>query len=427
MWSRHRHTGNWGLRDYGIEPSIWDENGECEHVWGIMEGKKITQWADGVGMKDDALADPVKRKEKRISQEPSQGQFCQLCGAWRGCLGLEPQPELYVKHLVDIFREIKRVLRKDGTVWLNLGDSYAGSCQGFGTKQMTPKQASNKGTIPLTQKQSLLKDVPGLKPKDLVGIPWSVALALRDDGWWLRRDIIWSKPNPMPESVTDRPTTAHEYIFLLIKSKTYYYDAYAVREKSIEVKDYSKTHKIGNKRNPTNMISGLRPRTKPAIYEYKNLRSVWEMPTQPFPQSHFAVFTEKIPEICIKAGTSEKGRCPKCGNLWKRVTEKKGLTSREWQKIRGLGTKGNDPMMGIQGKSIAGARPPDPINKTIGWRPACNCGLEPEPCIVLDPFCGAGTTLKVARKLGRKSIGIDIKKEYCDMTIPRINQQILGV
>ncbi|MBC8395049.1 MAG: site-specific DNA-methyltransferase, partial [Deltaproteobacteria bacterium] len=149
--------------------------------------------------------------------------FCQLCGAWRGCLGLEPTPEFFIQHMVQVFREIRRVLRSDGTLWLNLGDSYAGGGRGFG---YGGKQDTNKGCEDVPR--SIVPD--GLKPKDLCGIPWRVALALQNDGWWLRSDIIWHKPNPMPESVTDRPTKAHEYIFLLTKSAKYFYDADAIKE-----------------------------------------------------------------------------------------------------------------------------------------------------------------------------------------------------
>ena len=166
--------------------------------------------------------------------KPKVSAFCRRCGAWQGQLGLEPTPELYVEHMVEVFREVKRVLRDDGTLWMNMGDSYAtgagkvGECPGGGEQGERWKAgrgthtAENSGRPrlaamgPMTQPNRL--PLPGLKPKDLVGIPWRLAFALQADGWWLRSDIIWAKPNPMPESVTDRPTKAHEYLFLLAKS-----------------------------------------------------------------------------------------------------------------------------------------------------------------------------------------------------------------
>ena len=287
-----------------------------------------------------------------------------------GQFGLEKTPEEYVNKLVRIFGEVRRILKKDGVVWLNLGDSYWGG--GFGTspggdedfKKRYPKQASNKGGADHETRKLLgsLKKGNALKPKDLVGIPWMTAFALRADGWYLRQDIIWNKPNPMPESVKDRCTKSHEYIFLLTKSAKYFYDADAIAEKSIDPESYN----------------GRRPRNAPTIYyqdsihcknfgsvkdgklsfgqtyENRNKRSVWIINTQSFSEAHFAVFPEKIPEICIKAG------CPKDGT-------------------------------------------------------------------VLDPFSGSGTTGLVAKKLNRKCILIDLKKEYCDMSIKRFNQQVLDL
>lgn len=210
----------WGLRDYGIEPSVWDGDASCSHEWGT----RATPGIAGSGINGDSHA-TAGRFEKR-------SLFCSGCGAWRGCLGLEPTTELYVQHIVDVFREVRRVMRDDGTLWLNLGDCYAtgagavgnspgGGVQGERWKRGRATNEHGYAPIgPMTQPNRLPQ--VGLKPKDLVGIPWAVAFALRADGWWLRQCIIWSKPNPMPESVRDRPTTAHEYIFLLAKSEHYF-------------------------------------------------------------------------------------------------------------------------------------------------------------------------------------------------------------
>src|SRR5262245_29129215 len=207
-----------------------------------------------------------------------------------GQLGLEPTPEEYVANLVEVFRQVRRVLRDDGTVWLNLGDSYSGRefTGRHDSGEQRPGfhgQANGYGG-----ERTRIKRQDGLKPKDLVGIPWRVAFALQADSWYLRSDIVWAKPNPMPESVTDRPTKAHEYVFLLSKSARYFYDQEAVREPSLKFE-----------------AEGPRPRTKFDGEEFveasmrgthnqaqvtaaRNLRSVWNIPTEPFPEAHFATF-----------------------------------------------------------------------------------------------------------------------------------------
>jgi DNA modification methylase len=228
-------------------------------------------------------------------------------------LGLEPTPDAYVANMVAVFREVRRVLRDDGTCWLNLGDSYAGSGKGReadGTHQLGGKQGTNGGTV-----IGLLDKTPcgdGLKPKDLVGIPWRVAFALQADGWWLRSDVIWHKPNPMPESVTDRPTKSHEYMFLLTKSARYFWDAEAVKEPSIE------PVRAREKNNGESAVD-----TKSRGYDCncgcngsRNIRSVWTIPTQPYSGAHYATFPPALVEPCVKAGSREGDTVldPFCGS-----------------------------------------------------------------------------------------------------------------
>lgn len=267
-------------------------------------------------------------------------------------LGLEKTPGEYVAKMVEIFREVKRVLRNNGTLWLILGDSYSGSRT-------------------------------GLKPKDLIGIPWMVAFALQSDGWYLRSDIIWAKPNPMPESITDRPTRSHEYIFLLTKSPKYYYNAQAIKEPSKNPQDdvpRLESQKTENKSNPTSKQNGLRPRKSDKQRGHsprhagfndrwnlmtkeeqgalmRNKRDVWAVATKPYGGAHFAVFPPALIIPCILAG-SQTGDC------------------------------------------------------------------------VLDPFAGSGTTLEVAKRLGRDYIGIELNSKYVrDLIEPRlanINPLFLG-
>jgi DNA modification methylase len=214
-------------------------------------------------------------------------------------LGMESTPEAYVAGLVAVFREVRRVLKPEGTLWLNLGDSYSGLHE-------TGRRDSQQGRVidgrAVTMKLTAIRQQPrqtGLKPKDLVGIPWRVAFALQADGWYLRSDIIWSKPNPMPESVTDRPTKAHEYLFLLTKSDRYHYDADAIREVG------AMRERFGNSRAVAKAINPDRndlDRPVMDIQERRNRRSVWTVATMPYSGAHFATMPEKLVEPCILAG-----------------------------------------------------------------------------------------------------------------------------
>jgi len=351
--------------------------------------------------------------------------------------GLEKTPELYVAHSIEILREIHRVLRPDGVVFWNIGDSYSGNSSSGG--------ASNKQDSCIRLSGMPNKKGCSIKPKDLCLIPFRVAIAAQEDGWWVRSDIIWNKPNPMPESVRDRPTDAYEHILMMTKSSKYYWDIEAVREEYTEPlnrwggdKFRNSSHKYidtfeetGNnggigKIGATSMFRAGRP-VRPDDAG-RNLRNVWTFPTQPYPGSHFATFPEALPERCIKAATPEYGCCDKCGKPYERIVERIGLTSRDWQAIRGDGTKGNDELMGKQGKSIAGGRPPDPDYKTTGWQQACRCdNSKPIPSIILDSFAGSGTTLWVAKKLNRKAIGYELSSKYCELAINRNRQSVLEI
>lgn len=302
-----------------------------------------------------------------------------------GQIGLEKTPEEYVAKMVDVFREVRRVLRDDGTCWLNLGDSYAASGNNSGStpEDLTEKQRSNGGCI---YKKRL--PLNGLKPKDLVGIPWRVAIALQADGWYLRSDIIWAKPNPMPESVTDRPTKAHEYIFLLTKSERYFYDADAIKEKAIYREDERPFGDAGGNRHGDEGRL-YKPQDRRPLYKdaksydgkhsdkqrghvrrhagfndrwdamdkaeqcggMRNKRSVWTVATHSFPEAHFATFPEKLIEPCI----------------------------------------------------MAGSRAGD---------------------VVLDAFMGAGTTALVSARFNRRFLGIELNQKYIDIAVRRVEPEL---
>lgn len=416
----------WGLRDYGTEPQVWDGDENCEHQWG-EEGRS--------GQRNRNELDNLNGCSP-LFLHPLTGAFCP-CGAWRGQLGLEPSPALYIKHLVQVFGEIRRVLRHDGTFWLNIGDSYARDAKkgqhkpgdsgkqayvydqgggrasaGLDLKQET--QGSSDGKVGRGDRAAIRNNDPSLKPKDLVGIPWMLAFALRDSGWYLRSEIIWSKTAPMPESVTDRPTKSHEQIFLFSKSQSYFYDQEAVKEQAISppaVRDRAS--------EPYNAALGdLGTRYSPGAREYgvdgkRNLRDVWTLGPAGFTGAHFATFPPEIPRRAISAGTSEKGVCAKCGAPWERVVK---VLSKSGTKQAGIGV---DSFEGVKGR--AG----EVINKTIGWQPICTCNAEIIPATVLDPFFGSGTTGVVAQQLWRSCIGIDLSDKYAQIGKDRMPDGLL--
>jgi DNA modification methylase len=223
-----------------------------------------------------------------------------------GQLGLEDTPEQYVESMVDVFREVRRVLRADGTLWLNLGDSYSGDKSGG--RNDTAKMYGEQGQMLAAKRKLNMRS--GLKPKDLCGIPWRVAFALQADGWYLRSDIIWHKSNPMPESVTDRPTKSHEYLFLMLKSARYFYDADAIGEPMAPASASRYEYAFGGAKNEALVEAnrdGVGQRTRPVgnriAAEKRNKRSVWTVATTPYSAAHFAVFPPALIEPCILAGT----------------------------------------------------------------------------------------------------------------------------
>ena len=402
--------------------------------------------------------DPLKKHELGMEEVPD-------CRGW--ATG-EPCGECYVCHMVAVYREVRRVLRDDGTCWLNVGDSYAvnGGARDYGSSD----GFTSRGDAPGGPRRA----PDGLKPKDLVGIPWRVAFALQADGWWLRSDIIWAKPNPMPESVTDRPTKSHEYLFLLAKSARYYYDAEAVKEGS-EMKPQNRyTDGRGVKDEgyqPHRKAPGM---TAPAG---RNRRSVWTIATAPYAGAHFATYPPALVEPCLLAGTSARGVCPACGAPWERVVERvreHGLDDAAFPKTRDLeahnghrrlharvkaardaGEPHDNPLGGSvttgwrpncahNGGDLWVKYPPEPKSKRgddlarsdlrlVAWQAECNriqavradllaryATVQTVPAVVLDPFNGSGTTGMVARKHGRRYVGLDISGAYLrELALPR--------
>lgn len=398
-----------GLRDYGT--AFWVGGDHlCSHN---------PQKPDGGDRSDRTL--PLGRGGLYKS-------VCGLCGAVREDMqiGLELSPKEYVDRLVGVFREIKRVLRDDGNVWLNLGDSYSGSGKG----QTADGCADPKNTKVVGMKLNN-KVNTGLKPKDLIGIPWMVAFALRADGWYLRQDIIWKKDNPMPESVTDRCTKSHEYIFLLSKSQKYYFDNEAIKE----VANYdgrTDTTIKGSIKYAEAVVPG-QPKQTFTVKEtecwqrdesgtcMRNKRDVWTVNTLPYIGAHFATFPPDLITPCILAGTSQFGVCSVCGSPYVRVLDKKRMRRNELDPDdpRYRPNTYDGEYSDINGKGDAGYS----FTKTLRWEASCSCGADVIPATVLDPFVGSGTTLYVSRFLGRSGIGIDLNPANLSLIEQRVLDQ----
>jgi DNA modification methylase len=409
------------LRKYaGEQDLIWGNHNSCEHQWNSYEASLLHENRNGL---DGSSIGNTERREGKHGLKVGEAGYCSLCNDWRGSYGLEPTPELYITHTIEILNEIKRVLRKDGTVFWNIGDSYAGS-GGAHANDKSPgiSNSFNRDGVPHYAKEGMTDHYTpanfGLKPKDLCLIPFRVAIAAQEAGWWVRSVIIWNKPNPMPESVKDRPTEAHEYILLLTKSSKYYWDMEAVREPHL-----TEPGPLRDKRNEGYGKAYLSPIGAGLRTGYsengRNLRSVWTFPTQGYPEAHFATFPEELPERCIKAGTPEYGCCDKCGTPYERIVERKTMVTKPSPKQSGYATHGSC--------NICGTVVSEPETKTLGWRQACKCAeSKPVPSTILDPFAGSGTTLLVAAKLGRKAVGYEISESYCKLIVERNNQMALS-
>lgn len=513
----------WGLRDYGTEPLVWggepEVQNDCKHeFWAEPVTVPVTplshcrlcgghahEWGSVIrGVTKDAQHHPGHEGpayQLQAEFQKTHGSFCS-CGAWLGNLGLEPTPELYIEHMVEVFRHVRRVLKNDGVLWLNLGDAYAGSGKGpsnslqSDASQMS-KQTTNRGGLVVSGKSSPAQQItrrrntgtgmywcpdcnitrhisvlksgcpqcgetmvpvearqefinsrhnrpsngltggkttiddevggrgaPGYKAKDLMMLPARVAIALQQDGWYLRSQIPWLKRNSMPESVTDRPATAVEYVFLLSKSARYYWDADAVRQPHQDAAGPpSRFGNIGANGDMVRTTFALKPGARQYNPNGRNLRNAdfffqsWQgllteddeplaliVNPAPLKMAHFASFPTKLVEPMVKASTSEKGECPECGKAWVRVVERGGVDAprgeTEFRLNRGAGRIGK----GVDRELPTGY---SPVIATTGWRPSCTHaagGLvdEPDAFEIVDSPTGSGggddPTLTVGRR-----------------------------
>lgn len=398
----------YGLRDYGT--AQWDGGDpDCDHL--VKQAKRGNAgYTNGQG---GSYASNLQAWGDRDVSSVYR-DICGKCGARRidRQIGLEATPGAFIATMVEVFREVRRVLRDDGTLWLNLGDSYSGSADSGGANGYRLNGAGNGRAGPAVRLQGLPQK--GAKPKDLLMMPARVALALQADGWWLRSDIIWAKPNPMPESVTDRPTTAHEHVFLLTKSPRYFFDADAVRESALDrtsgnVERIPRADRGGNPNHPGGQCGHIPYESNGS----RNIRNVWTIATAPYADAHFATFPPELAERCIRAGTSERGCCARCGAPWVRQTDVSYVQNR-------TGKTGRAEPTGSNGWDDGDYPNLSKVSTTTGWSPSCQCGADVVRCTVLDPFAGAGTTGLVADRLGRDAVLIELNPAYSTMARNRI-------
>src|SRR5579864_8014809 len=455
----------WGLRKYaGEQELVWNvETSErrnvCEHEF-TEETRAGISGGTNQNCKEEVNADGATNRPL----EPSTHGFCRRCGAWRGAFGLEPTVDLYVKHSLEILRELRRVLRKDGVLFWNLGDSYQSGNRGTYLKNRCVDQDSlqagfqNEDDV-ITAPNRMPQD--GLKPKDLVLMPARIALAAQADvsvrngqteAWWVRSVIVWAKPNPMPESVTDRPTDSYEQILMLAKSARYFWDADAVREQSEDKAERSYTPNGSATWRYASDSSRLEDdggKQYGAPNGQRNMRNVWEFATQPYSGAHFATFPEELPRRCILAASSARGCCAQCGAPWERIVERlpidesripAGWHQSNFRSVRlrlvreqfrwrpehverfaneyegkhvsqDPNASGRRMLLNLRAARENGYSDSFGEVRTIGWSPTCRCRGQrgkTAPCVVLDPFAGSGTTGRVAIELGRRGIMLDL-------------------
>lgn len=336
-----------------------------------------------------------------------------------GQLGLESTLDEYVAVMGEVFQEVNRVLRTDGTLWLNLGDTYANDSKWGGGKNYDGFRGGHRDSR--NRKRS------GLKSKDLCGVPWRVALELQRRGWWLRSEVIWHKRSPMPLSVKDRPTTAHEHVFLLAKSARYFYDQVAGSERCSEG-----THDrgAGSRRKLAEESQGY-VRSKPSFNDStvdrvtrRNARSVWTLSTEPFREAHFATYPTELVRRCLLHGVSERGVCPACGAPWMRLTEQVREATRPGTNTKVANMAPGWDVNGAGAKVYRDAQRHVTRVETIGWEPGCACNAgEPIGALVLDPFLGSGTTIVTALRLGARGLGIELSPEYAELAERRIKRE----
>jgi DNA modification methylase len=408
----------YGLRSYGTEPQIWGGRPDCQHVWKPL-GKRGGPAAKQ-GINSHLRGRSVPEQQTKAAHA-DLGACCERCLAWRGEHGQEPTFDLWLQHEVLIFRAIRRVIRKDACVFVNCGDAYATTPNGRSAEDTKAAGSDNR-----TFRDKPVSTIGGIfKAKDRLLMPHRLAIALHEDGWWVRDEIVWHKLNSMPSSAKDRTCPSHEFMFMLTKKPHYYYDYVAIQEPLAEATINDRVD--GDRFRPDRGFPSEQPSAgngRLADNGMKIKRSVWSLPLEPFPDAHFATMPTKLITPAIEAGTSAHGVCPKCGAPWERVTESKFVPQPDVSAERGIkGADGQKPMDETSGWD--GFPRGTTQHVTTGWQPTCkHAHLKPVPATILDPFGGSGTTGLVADMLGRDAILIELNPTYAQMARKRIRENL---
>jgi len=426
----------YSLRNYGTAPQVWGGSKDCIHTWG--DGPTVREITGG--------KTPKQTTNVGSYTGPRSAQTCQRCGAWKGELGSEAAPDAFVSHLVEVFAAVRRVLRRDGCLIVNLNDSYVGSGKGPSNSLQRPASCLNDKQLRAGAAPTTWTPIPeGLRPKSRLAVPERFVLAMLADGWIYRDDRAWCKKAPMPESTRDRCTQAWEHVYMFTREGAYFWDQAAVleavSEETIKKGGYDENGQSNWPDNRTvtpdvllvnkltgNMQPGRRVSINPAG---RNPRNYVVLGPDPFPEAHFATFPRALPEFWIKAATSERGACARCGAAWKRVVERERLGDTETvgrPKAVGHGGYGS-PKSTLSLSGNGSKEWAERGGKTVplGWTPSCRCGPDAgtKPQIVCDPFSGSGTTLLVAHLLGREAVGIELNPDYCRIAERRLAADVL--
>ncbi len=425
----------WCLRSYKTDPQVWGGDPLCEHEWTEQRGPITTRWADGTKAK---FSDLDRANAKRVREPVSYGDMCSKCGAWRGELGHERRPDQYIEHLAEVFAAVRRVLRKDGSLWIVIGDTYAsgkGRCNPeIRARNSMHVKAYREGGVPAFSQNRSDLTASGLKPKELAGIPWRLAFRLQAQGWWWRSVDIWHKPNGMPYQGKDRTSCAHEYVLMFTKSKKNYWDVEATREplapdslaRSMRRKGNGKyygstPHEIGNIARGENYGPDGNPEKicNPLGRQMRSVRTVANRGTR---RKHFAVYPVKLIEPYILSGTSERGCCPECGAPWARIIEWHDYP--DDPAIRGGSYQQSTHNRMHELSKRKGEPKGRKFPVLMGWQPSCRCNAgDPVPCRVLDPFAGSGTTGIVCERFNRDAVLIDLNPDFVAIARERIHAE----
>lgn len=400
----------YALRSYGTEPQVWGGNERCQHEWG-----EPVPYTGPAASQGKTRARVSRRNNHRTdARDRPRGALCIHCGAWSGEHGLEPSVEMWLANELAIWREVRRVLRDDGTLWINIGDTYASTVNGREAAKVENDDRAFRD-------KPFSTAVGRFKPKDRMMLPARLAIAMQEDGWFLRDEIVWGKLNPMPSSVKDRCTPAHEMLYMFAKRRHYFYDAVAIQEPTT-----GGTHarrKDGKTVKAIDGGAGFDRRVDSFVYdneprEMRNKRSIWWLPIEPFPGAHFATAPTSIVRPCILAGTSQRGVCPSCGAPWVRVVKRQAMVMERSGYSQATGKR----------QHLGGDMIVPPRADTIGWKKGCRCAdADPVPATVLDPFGGAGTTGLVADEIGRNAILLELHPVSAEIARDRIRQALGAV